>query len=59
RRVQPLRLEKRGALYYLYAYCYRVEENRTFRLDRIEAVQPEDAGPQSTGNADALKDLAD
>ena len=41
RQVQPLRLEKRGALYYLYAYCYRVEENRTFRLDRIEAVLPD------------------
>ncbi|MCA9983220.1 MAG: WYL domain-containing protein [Anaerolineales bacterium] len=59
RQVQPLRLEKRGALYYLYAYCYRVEENRTFRLDRIEAVLAEGAGVQSAGNVDTLKGLED
>lgn len=35
RRIQPVRLEKRGNLYYLFAYCYRAEANRTFRLDRI------------------------
>lgn len=38
RQVQPLRLEKRGNLYYLYAYCYRAETNLTFRLDRIKEI---------------------
>lgn len=35
RRIQPLRLESRGNLYYLHAYCYRAETNLTFRLDRV------------------------
>lgn len=35
RQVEPLRLERRGELYYLHAYCYRAEANRVFRLDRI------------------------
>lgn len=35
RRIEPLRLEQQGELYYLYAYCYRAEVNLTFRLDRI------------------------
>jgi hypothetical protein len=39
RQVQPLRLEKRGSLYYLHAYCYRAETNLTFRLDRIQHLQ--------------------
>ena len=51
RQVQPLRLEKRGALYYLYAYCYRVEENRTFRLDRIDSVMADDASVQTPHSA--------
>ncbi|MBK7180896.1 MAG: WYL domain-containing protein, partial [Chloroflexi bacterium] len=38
REVQPLRLEQRGALYYLYAYCLRAETNLTFRLDRIHDI---------------------
>lgn len=38
RKIQPLRLENRGNLYYLYAYCYRAETNLTFRLDRIQAI---------------------
>jgi predicted DNA-binding transcriptional regulator YafY len=38
RQVQPLRLEKRGNLYYLHAYCYRAETNLTFRLDRIKEI---------------------
>jgi hypothetical protein len=41
RQVQPLRLEKRGNLYYLHAYCYRAETNLTFRLDRIQHLQLE------------------
>jgi predicted DNA-binding transcriptional regulator YafY len=39
RQVQPLRLEKRGSLYYLHAYCYRAETNLTFRMDRIQHLQ--------------------
>lgn len=35
RRIEPLRLEQQGELYYLYAYCHRTEVNLTFRLDRI------------------------
>jgi hypothetical protein len=38
RRVQPLRLEARGSLCYLHAYCYRAEKNLTFRLDRIHEL---------------------
>lgn len=37
RQIQPLYLEERGALTYLYAYCFRAEANLTFRLDRIHA----------------------
>lgn len=33
REIQPLRLEQRGNLHYLYAYCLRAETNLTFRLD--------------------------
>lgn len=39
RTIQPLRLEQRGALYYLHAYCYRAEMNLTFRLDRMQEVK--------------------
>jgi hypothetical protein len=38
RRIQPLRLEQRDALYYLHAYCYRVEANLVFRVDRIREI---------------------
>lgn len=38
RKIQPLRLELRGHLGYLHAYCYLAERNLTFRVDRIEAV---------------------
>ena len=36
RQVQPLRLEERGVLAYLTAYCYRTESELVFRLDRIK-----------------------
>ena len=39
RRILPLRLERRGALIYLHAYCYRAEANLVFRLDRISALE--------------------
>ncbi len=42
RRIQPLRLEQQGSLYYLHAYCYRVEANLVFRLDRIQEILPEE-----------------
>lgn len=41
RRIQPLRLEQRGELVYLHAYCYLAERNLTFRLDRIHQVHVE------------------
>ena len=39
RQIQPLRLEKRGQLAYLTAYCLRAEATRTFRLDRIKQIE--------------------
>lgn len=39
REVHPLRLEQRGDLYYLYAYCLRAERNLTFRMDRVCNVE--------------------
>ncbi len=39
RRIQPLRLEERGDLFYIYAYCFRAEMNLTFRLDRIVSLE--------------------
>lgn len=42
REVQPLRLEQRGGLYYLFAYCLRAETNLTFRLDRIHDIGREE-----------------
>lgn len=38
--LEPLRLEKRGALHYLHAYSLRTEGNLTFRLDRIQELIP-------------------
>lgn len=38
RRLQPLWLEQRGALYYLHAYCYRTERELVFRVDRFEEM---------------------
>lgn len=38
RRIQPLRLYQRGALHCLHAYCYRVEMNVDFRVDRIKEI---------------------
>lgn len=35
RRVRPLRLERRGDLYYLHADCDLAQAERTFRLDRV------------------------
>ena len=38
RHVQPLWLEEQGALVYLHAFCYLVEAERVFRLDRIDKL---------------------
>jgi len=43
RRVDPLRLEWRGGLPYLVAFCHLRQEARVFRVDRIERVS-ESAG---------------
>ncbi len=48
RTIQPFRLEKRGGLSYLYAYCYRAEANRTFRLDRIATLKQTNTLPANT-----------
>jgi len=38
RRVDPLRLEWRGGVPYLVAFCHLRQEARTFRVDRIERI---------------------
>jgi hypothetical protein len=38
RRVEPLRLEWRGGVPYLVAFCHLRQESRTFRVDRIERI---------------------
>jgi len=38
RRVEPLRLEWRGDVAYLVAYCHLRGDQRTFRVDRIERI---------------------
>jgi DNA polymerase-3 subunit epsilon len=35
RLVRPIRVSARGGVLYLIAHCYRREERRTFRLDRV------------------------
>jgi proteasome accessory factor C len=42
RLVEPLRLEERGQSYYLYAYCYRAEADRVFRLDRLHECETDE-----------------
>jgi hypothetical protein len=41
RLVEPLCLEERDQLYYLYACCYRTEANRVFRLERLQECEIE------------------
>jgi len=36
--VEPLRLEERGGVFYLVAYCRLRREERTFRVDRIAEI---------------------
>jgi predicted DNA-binding transcriptional regulator YafY len=38
RRVDPLRLEWRGGVPYLVAFCHLRQEPRVFRVDRIERI---------------------
>ena len=37
RRVRPLRIHRLGTILYLNAYCLQVNDERTFRLDRIRS----------------------
>lgn len=37
RRVRPLRIHRLGSVLYLNAYCLQVNDERTFRLDRIRS----------------------
>ena len=37
--IQPQRIHKLGANYYIEAYCETVEADRTFRLDRIKSFK--------------------
>ncbi len=39
RHIYPLRLEQRGQLFYLHAYCLLAEAERTFRLDRLHGCR--------------------
>ncbi len=38
--VEPYRLEWRGEVPYLIAYCHRRHDERVFRLDRIRSLRP-------------------
>ncbi|HHS97657.1 MAG TPA: WYL domain-containing protein, partial [Chloroflexi bacterium] len=38
RRVDPLRLEWRGEVVYLIAYCHLRGDRRVFRVDRIQRL---------------------
>jgi hypothetical protein len=38
RRISPLRLEWRGDVVYLIAYCHLRQDERIFRVDRIECI---------------------
>jgi hypothetical protein len=44
RRVDPLRLEWRGGVPYLVAFCHLRQEPRTFRVDRIERIEGQEHG---------------
>ena len=39
RTIEPLRIEQSGPCTYLIAYCHLAQAQRTFRLDRIRALQ--------------------
>ncbi|MDH3754194.1 MAG: WYL domain-containing protein [Acidimicrobiia bacterium] len=38
--VDPLRLFVEGGQWYLFAYCHQAEDERVFRVDRVNAVNP-------------------
>ncbi len=38
--VEPFRIEWRGEIPYLIAYCHRRHDERVFRLDRIRSLRP-------------------
>ena len=40
RRVRPLRIHRLGSILYLNAFCLQVNDERTFRLDRIRSFTP-------------------
>jgi DNA polymerase III subunit epsilon len=42
RLVRPLRVNARRGVLYLIAHCYRRGEQRTFRLDRVVEIAPEE-----------------
>lgn len=44
RSIQPYRIEFKGKMAYLYAYCYQAHDERCFRLDRIEQIKIEPRG---------------
>jgi hypothetical protein len=46
RRVDPLRLEWRGKVPYLIAFCHLRKAQRVFRIDRIEALEPVPPGAE-------------
>jgi DNA polymerase III epsilon subunit-like protein len=40
--VQPLRVREQGGLLYLVAHCFQRDDLRTFRLDRVVDLEPEE-----------------
>jgi predicted DNA-binding transcriptional regulator YafY len=54
RLVDPYGLVYRAGYWYLPAYCHRRQATRTFRVDRIEAVQPRETTFNRPGGFDPL-----
>jgi DNA polymerase III epsilon subunit family exonuclease len=42
RAIRPLTVQEQSGSLYLTAHCYRAQEIRTFRLDRVVEMRPED-----------------
>ncbi|NWF79493.1 MAG: WYL domain-containing protein [Chloroflexi bacterium] len=48
RQIRPLRLERHGAVWYLFAYCLGARGERCFRLDRILGLLDPATKPEPT-----------
>ncbi len=48
RQIRPLRLERHGAVWYLFAYCLGARGERCFRLDRVLGLHDPATEPEPT-----------